>query len=417
MTIIEPQVARSFSIDVVRKLRTAGYEAFWAGGCVRDQLLGRQPKDYDVATNATPDQIRSLFSHGKTLPIGAAFGVISVLGPKAAGSIEVATFRRDGAYSDGRRPDTVHFTTAEEDAQRRDFTINGMFFDPIDERVIDYVDGEADLQKRIVRAIRNPRERIDEDKLRMLRAVRFACVLEFEIESETLEAVRESAEQIGQMSGERISQELRRMFSHSNRRQAFDLLFETKLFSCIFPSLGDQTESAPWRNQTLGIIERLGNASLPLALAAIYRDTFSSQGRSLVDVGSQLKLSKAEVETTLDALTYESTIRTANDADWPAAQRVLIRKRAETILDFATAVASQLGEGADGIAFCRAKMALPESQWNPTPFVDGAELHRLGIHAGPIFREILDAVRDRQLRGELQSKEEALTWLRNRFQI
>ena len=137
---------RAFALEIAQKLRAAGFEALWAGGCVRDELLGLVPKDYDVATNATPDQIRDLFGRRRTLPIGAAFGVITVLGPRAAGQIEVATFRSDAAYSDGRHPDSVTFTTAEDDAQRRDFTINGLFFDPVAEQVVDYVGGQEDLE-------------------------------------------------------------------------------------------------------------------------------------------------------------------------------------------------------------------------------------------------------------------------------
>src|SRR3954453_13527898 len=161
---------RAFALEIAQKLRSGGFESLWAGGCVRDELLGITPKDYDVATSATPDQIRDLFGHRRTLPIGAAFGVVTVLGPRAAGQIEVATFRSDAAYSDGRHPDSVTFTTAEHDAQRRDFTINALFFDPITEQVVDYVEGQHDLQRHIIRAIGDPRLRLSEDRLRMLRA-------------------------------------------------------------------------------------------------------------------------------------------------------------------------------------------------------------------------------------------------------
>src|SRR5882757_9145104 len=170
---------RAFALEIAQKLRAAGYESLWAGGCVRDELLGITPKDYDVATSATPDQVRDLFGHRRTLPIGAAFGVVTVLGPRAAGQIEVATFRTDATYTDGRRPDSVHFTTAEHDAQRRDFTINGLFYDPIAKQVVDYVHGQNDLQAHIVRAIGDPHSRLSEDKLRLLRAVRFAAAFDF----------------------------------------------------------------------------------------------------------------------------------------------------------------------------------------------------------------------------------------------
>jgi tRNA nucleotidyltransferase/poly(A) polymerase len=166
-----PEDQRQFAVEVVRRLRAAGFAAYWAGGCVRDRLLGRVPKDYDVATDATPPQIRQVFGHRRTLAIGAAFGVITVVGPKAAGMVEVTTFRRDAAYSDGRHPDGVTFSSAEEDAQRRDFTINGLFFDPLAEEVIDFVGGQEDLRRGVIRAIGQAAERFAEDKLRMLRAV------------------------------------------------------------------------------------------------------------------------------------------------------------------------------------------------------------------------------------------------------
>src|SRR4249920_3694792 len=175
-----PDHQRAFALEIAQKLRAAGFESLWAGGCVRDELLGIPPKDYDVATNATPDQIRDLFGHRRTLPIGAAFGVVTVLGPRHAGQIDVATFRSDATYSDGRHPDSVKFTSAEQDAERRDFTINGLFYDPVGGEVVDYVGGQQDLAGRVIRAIGDARLRLAEDKLRMLRAVRFAAAFEFE---------------------------------------------------------------------------------------------------------------------------------------------------------------------------------------------------------------------------------------------
>src|SRR6476469_5731386 len=165
-----PARQREFALEIAKTLRAAGFEALWAGGCVRDELLGLTPKDYDVATSAKPDQIRDLFGRRRTLPIGASFGVITVLGPRDAGQIEVATFRTDATYSDGRHPDSVSFTTAERDAQRRDFTTNGLFYDPVTNQVVDYIGGQEDLKRGIIRAIGDPRLRLAEDKLRMLRA-------------------------------------------------------------------------------------------------------------------------------------------------------------------------------------------------------------------------------------------------------
>jgi tRNA nucleotidyltransferase/poly(A) polymerase len=185
----DPAAARTFALGVVERLRRAGHEALWAGGCVRDELLGRTPADYDVATSARPDQVRAVFGNRHTLAVGAAFGVITVLGPRPAGQVEVATFRSDAAYTDGRHPAGVTFTNAREDALRRDFTINGLFLDPLSGEVHDYVAGRADLAAGIVRAIGNAAMRFGEDHLRMLRAVRFAAVFGFAIEEQTHEAI------------------------------------------------------------------------------------------------------------------------------------------------------------------------------------------------------------------------------------
>ena len=268
--MIDPEQQRHFALDVVRQLRTAGFEAYWAGGCVRDELLGRRPKDYDVATNATPPQIRALFGNQRTLPLGAAFGVITVLGPRPAGMIEVATFRQDAEYSDGRHPDHVTFSSAREDAARRDFTINGMFFDPVDRKVIDFVGGQEDLQNGLIRAIGSPRLRFGEDKLRMLRAVRFAAAFGFAIDAETAAAVREMAPQITVVSPERIAMEMRRVLTEPGRVQGVRLLVELGLAAAVLPEIVPGDGASPARvEHALGVLGRLQNPGFPLALAAL----------------------------------------------------------------------------------------------------------------------------------------------------
>src|SRR5262245_31192301 len=240
----DSQRQREFALEIAQKLRTAGFEALWAGGCVRDQLLGITPKDSDVATSAKPDEIRDLFGRRRTLPIGASFGVIMVLGPRDAGQIEVATFRTDAAYSDGRHPDSVTFTTAEQDAQRRDFTINGIFFDPVASEVVDFVGGQNDLERRVIRAIGAPRLRLNEDKLRMLRAVPFAAAFEFTIDAETLRAIQEMAAEIHLVSAERIGMEIRRMLLDSHRAVALSLLRDTGLLPQVLPEVASLSETA-----------------------------------------------------------------------------------------------------------------------------------------------------------------------------
>src|SRR6185295_1585440 len=234
---------RAFALEIAQKLRAAGFEALWAGGCVRDELLGLTPKDYDVATSAKPEQIRDLFGRRRTLPIGASFGVITVLGPREAGQIEVATFRTDAAYSDGRHPDSVTFTTAEHDAQRRDFTINGLFYDPIAQQVVDYVGGQQDLKAKILRAIGDPRLRLSEDKLRMLRAVRFAAAFNFAIDPDTLTAIQDMAPEINTVSAERIGIEIRRMLIDPNRASALKLLREANLLVQVLPEVADLSDA------------------------------------------------------------------------------------------------------------------------------------------------------------------------------
>src|SRR3954470_5971345 len=227
MPAVDPKLAREFAVDVARRLRESGHQALWAGGCVRDQLMAQMPKDYDVATDAVPDRVREVFGKRRTLPIGASFGVITVLGSQGAGQIDVATFRRDAAYSDGRHPDAVSFSDAEHDAQRRDFTINGLFFDPVEDRVIDFVGGQEDLARRVVRAIGDPLARIAEDKLRMLRAVRFAARFDFAIEDKTLAAIKQQARELIIVSAERVATELRLILTHPNRARGIELLAET----------------------------------------------------------------------------------------------------------------------------------------------------------------------------------------------
>src|SRR5262245_28659892 len=235
MPAANPQLARDFAVEVVRRLREAGHQALWAGGCVRDQLMDQTPKDYDVATDAVPDRIREIFGKRRTLPIGAAFGVITALGPKGAGQIDVATFRRDAAYSDGRHPDAVTFSDAEHDAQRRDFTINGLFYDPLTDQVIDFVGGQEDLKRRVIRAIGDPLARIAEDKLRMLRAVRFAARFDFAIDERTLAAIQQQAHELVIVSAERVAAELRLIFTHGSRGRGLELLAETDLLDVILP--------------------------------------------------------------------------------------------------------------------------------------------------------------------------------------
>lgn len=391
---------RAFALDIVRKLRAANFEALWAGGCVRDQLLGLEPKDYDVATSALPEQIRELFGHRRTLPIGAAFGVVTVLGPRAAGQIEVATFRADAGYSDGRHPDSVSFTDAQNDAQRRDFTINGLFYDPIANEVVDYVDGQKDLEARVIRAIGNPRLRFGEDKLRMLRAVRFAAAFEFTIEHSTMRAIREMAPDLTSVSAERIGMELRRMLLDRNRAVAMQLLRESNLLWQVLPELSVLSND-DWRH-TLDRLARLDNPTLCVALAALLLGAENADVQAIV---RRLRYTNKEIERTAWLIEHLVTVAHAPSVPWPKLQRVLVHEGAAELLSL---VASISEENDAALAFCRERLNWPSEKLNPPPLLDGGDLIRHGLTPGPQFAELLEQVRDAQLDGEIATREDAI---------
>jgi tRNA nucleotidyltransferase/poly(A) polymerase len=409
MPAIDPTKAKSFATDVIHRLRAAGFEALWAGGCVRDHLLGRPPKDYDVATSATPEQIRQVFGKRRTLAVGAAFGVITVLGPRGAGQVEVATFRSDANYSDGRHPDHVTFSSPEEDAQRRDFTVNGLFFDPISTQVVDFVGGQDDLARKIIRAIGDPDARIGEDKLRLLRAVRFASTYGFDIEAKTLAAISARADEIRVVSAERIAEELRRMLGHPNCHRAVQLLRQTNLLEAILPEFPQATDGDAWQ-RTVDILKLTTSPSFPLGAAALFREIGTSETRqeAIRDICRRWRLTNDERDRILCCLERESILRDATSVAWPKLQRVLIGPHIEESLVFAESVARAVSGDTSGVAFCREKLALPTAQWNPPPLISGEDLKNLRIPPGPRYGQILEQVRDAQLLGTIQRRDEAL---------
>lgn len=419
MTSIDPQTSRRFAVDVVEKLRSAGFEALWAGGCVRDQLLGVEPKDYDVATSATPQQVRKVFGRGRTLAIGEAFGVIVVLGPPRAGQIEIATFRCDAQYSDGRHPDSVTFSTAEEDAQRRDFTINALFFDPTTEQVVDYVNGVEDLNRQVVRAVGDPFQRIAEDKLRMLRAVRFTSTFDFTLDENTLAAVQQQSHEIVIVSAERVAEEMRRMLVHANRVRSVELLNDSGLLEVVLPEvsqLDPQQEGVvgsasdnPW-HRTLAVLGSLQQSTFPMALAAILReiDQGDTQSATVERICRRWKLSRHEMDCAIYLLEHQSLIRIADSAAWPKLQRLLVTDGIDDLLALSEAVAKIVDGHVEAIDYCRQRLALPAEQLNPVPLIDGGDLKAEGIVPGPVYKQLLGAVRDAQLENRITTKAEAL---------
>lgn len=432
---LDPLRQREFALQVVHKLREQRYLAYWAGGCVRDQLLGRTPKDYDVATSATPKQIQEVFGRRRSIAIGAAFGVITVVGPREAGQVDVTTFRRDIEYRDGRRPEAVHFTDPEEDARRRDFTINGLFYDPVAERVIDYVGGQADLQLKIVRAIGNPQERFSEDKLRMLRAMRFTATFDFEIEPDTLVAIESMASEINVVSPERIAQEVRLMLVAPSRVRALELLYASGLLAAILPEavamrgIPQHKPRQPggdlW-DHTLYVLSFLGNPSFELALAALLHDAgkpltmdqakgklafydHELVGARLVhDIADRWRLANRERERVAWLVRHHMYLGQARQMRWTKLQRMLTSLGIEELLDLheADALAST-GDTAD-VDYCRQLLALPPQELNPPALLTGHDLIRHGLKPGKDFQELLERVRDAQLEKRIRSKRDAL---------
>lgn len=442
--------ARAFAIDVVRRLRDAGFEALFAGGCVRDELLNLVPKDYDVATAARPEQVRALFR--RTVAVGAAFGVIEVLGPRPI-SVEVATFRTDAGYSDGRRPDRVVYSSAEEDAKRRDFTVNGMFFDPLDDRVIDYVGGRADLEARVLRAIGDPHERFREDRLRILRAVRIAARFSLCIDPVTESAIREMAPLMARgISAERIADELRKILTDRTRAAGMRLFLDLGIAAVVLPEIVPMRglpqglprpdgpalppPGRPGAAQThdlwehvLTALERLDDRpSFPLALATLLHDvgkprtvgrtperyTFHGHehvgARMAAEITARLKLSNDERERIVWLVEKHQILGDAARMRPAKLKRLLVHPGIDELfaLHRADAAASQRGcEAIEHAAALRRQWAEDGSLW-PPPLITGEDLIGLGLSPGPAFAPLLDEVRNAQLDGTLTSREQAL---------
>jgi poly(A) polymerase len=424
--------------DIAGRLRAAGHTAYFAGGCVRDLLSGKAPKDIDIATDARPHVVQKLFA--RTYAVGAHFGVIVVL--ENGFQFEVATFRSDGAYIDGRHPVEVHFATAEEDAARRDFTINGMFFDPEKEEVIDFVGGRGDLERRLLRAIGDPAQRFAEDRLRMLRAVRFATVLGFEIDPATWEAVVASASSILQISAERIREELVKIFLSPNRARGWDLLDASGLMGAVLPEIEKMKgcEQPPQFHpegdvfkHTRIMLEMLpAEASLPLVFSVLFHDV-AKPATAIVDeegrirfnghdrVGAEmteaimerLRFSRAEIDGTVEAVRQHMVFKDVPNMRVAKLKRFMARPTFEDELELHRVDCASSHAMLDNYKFLlRKKEEFASEPIIPPPLVRGDDLIALGLKPGPSFGEILEAVETRQLEGALKDREEALEWVR-----
>jgi poly(A) polymerase len=424
---------------IAARLRQAGHTAYLAGGSVRDQLLGREPKDYDVATDARAAVVQELFP--KTIPVGVQFGVVVVVQDDVP--IEVATFRADAVYLDGRHPSSVRFSSPEEDARRRDFTINGMFIDPVTDTVIDYVGGQADLRARIIRAIGDPAARISEDRLRMLRAVRFAAVLGCDIEPATFAAIQNAAPLITDIAWERIGEEVIHMLTDGaagSARHAFELLDQSGLLVPVLPevmalkgveqSRDFHPEGDVWVH-TLGLLEQLDHPTETLALGALLHDiakppcarydakriTFYGHcelgAEMAVNICQRLRRSRDTWERVAFLVRDHLRLVNAPEMRLSTLKRFLAAEGIEELLELARLDALASNKDLTYYHFCRDKLReLSIEEIKPEPLVRGRDLLAMGLQPGPRIGEILGAVNEAQLDGKLATRDEALEWVR-----
>ena len=390
------QPPRDAAMHVAGVLLDSGHETYFAGGCVRDRLLGLEPTDYDIATSARPETVGSLFPHAKG--VGAHFGVMLV--PSGGRMVEVATFRSDGVYEDGRRPNEVSFGTAEADALRRDFTINGLFEHPGTGEVIDFVGGRDDLEARMLRAIGIAGERIEEDRLRMLRAVRFTARFSLEIDSSTSEAIVARADRLGGVSRERVGHELRRMLEHPTRARAAELAEALQLDHSI---LGVARSAQGFRRLGLlgdgvGWVDALAAWELDRGIA----DSTESTAR----LGEALILSNREIEDLAALLEIRKAILDRwTEMTLAARKRLAGREQFQRALMIAGVDQADRCEGV-AVEFQDFK----QQGLLPQAFIGGADLLEAGLQAGPRFKTILDATYDAQLEGRVQDRTSALEY-------
>ena len=429
---------KTLALNIVQTLRKKGHEAFFVGGCVRDLLLKKKPKDFDVATDATPKQVSAIFP--KTVAVGAKFGVMIVI--LEGKNFEIATFRADKGYQDGRHPTGVRFTNAKEDALRRDFTVNGLFYDPIDKKVMDWVDGQKDLKKKIIRAIGDPKKRFTEDKLRMLRAVRFASVLGFKIEPKTFSAVKKLAPKIHEVSHERVRDELVKMFTGPNPGLALTLLDKTDLLKQVLPEVhkmkGVQQPKAYHPEgdvfiHTKLLMDQLKNSDEILAFGCLLHDvgkpaTFKRSDR--IRFNGHDRVGAAITEKILERLRFSNDLKDriiacveghmrfkdVKQMRESTLKRFLQRETFQTELEQHRIDCLASHGDLSNWRFLKKKIKmLSREQIKPMPLLSGKDLLNLGYTEGPLIGKILRAIEEVQLEGVLTSKEEAADWTKENF--
>src|SRR5580692_4516608 len=447
--------ARAFAAHICRTLRSAGHQAYFVGGCVRDILLHREPADYDVATDATPERVEQIFPN--SLTVGAKFGVVVVVQePKpsdqpenAPATVEVATFRSDIGYSDGRHPDQVVYAkSAQVDVQRRDFTINGLLLDPQTNEVLDYVGGRDDLRAGVIRAIGRAEDRFREDKLRMLRAVRFAARFGYTIEPETMRAIQKLAPEINQVSAERVRDELTKLLTEGAARRGFELLDETDLLPHLLPEVSRMKavqqppqfhpEGDVWIHTLLMLAGLPPHSSPTLAWGVLLHDvgkpaTFTPpsgpNGRIRFDRHVEVGTVMAEQICERLHFSNDDTAQIASLVanhlkfkDVPQMKRSTLKRfvrldRFDEHMELHRLDCSSSHRNLENYEFMRRFLAeTPPEEVHPVRLLTGDDLISLGFRPGPEFREILESAEDAQLEGSIETRDDALIWVRKHYQ-
>jgi poly(A) polymerase len=428
---------RSKAVEIVQRLQGAGFEAYWVGGCVRDVLLGREPGDFDIATFAKPDQIERLFDH--TIPVGKQFGVMLVI--EEGHDFEVATFRAEADYQDGRHPGRVTFANAQADACRRDFTINGLFYDPVRQQSYDWVGGEADLKAGLIRTIGSPEERFGEDHLRLLRAVRLAAQLDFQIEPATFAAIQENAAKIAKVSAERIRDELVKLLRPTHAARGLELLRESGLLSIVLPEIQatvacEQSpeyhpEGTVFKHLLLMLEQMPADAPGSLPWAVLLHDvakpvTFTKDplsghihfyGHERVgaemaeEILRRLKFPRKEIDEIVQCVRCHMQFKDVPDMRKATVRRLILRPTFPLELELHRL--DCLGSHGGLEIYDQLRREVRELEALPAirpPLVDGTDLIALGMPPGPALGALLNRIRDKQLQEELKSREDALAW-------
>ena len=428
---------------IVERLVDSGFRAVFAGGCVRDRILGVESKDYDIATDARPEVVQKMFD--RTVAVGAKFGVICVALDEGRDHEAVATFRADAEYTDGRRPSSVRFGAIEEDAIRRDFTINGMFYDPIADRLIDLVDGMRDLRAGVIRAIGNPDERFEEDHLRILRAARFAARFNFTIDAATLAAMKRAAPKIVDIAAERIGDEIVRMMTEGAAARAMDLMMDSGLMQIILPEVvqmrGCEQQANFHPEGDVYTHTRIGVAMLPagctetVAFGILLHDIAKPKSRAVVgekitfyghtDDGAvmaanmlapRLKRSRAVQERVAYLVKNHLKLCMAPRMRPSTLKRMLAEEGFDELMDVAFMDAMASSSDLGFWHFCRRAMTtMTPAEIRPPRLIGGEDLKQLGFTPGPRFKEILKDVEDHQLDGALETREAALEYVRAHY--